>query len=379
MDPLSSKASTASERKPYKDWFDKAAAVALATQIDTVHKGFDNKAFVRASVRNLESLEFNDRVKQFAAAMREHLPPAYPKAIKILVKSLPTMAAEAKSVTDGWLQWPVGQFIADYGTDHLYESLDAMVEVTQRFSSEFAVRPFVALYPDEVFEYLTKLTDHKSEHVRRWCSEGTRTRLPWGVKLHQLIKDPAPVWVILDQLIDDDSEYVRKSVANNINDLSKDHPQQVLKHCRQWKKKSKPRRDWIIKHGLRTLIKQGNTAALELTGFAPPSKLHVSLKVLDKKIQLGGSVGMQAIIENKSDKSQSLMVDYIVHYVRKNNVTNEKVFKWKSVELGSGDKLTLDKKHPMKETTVRALYKGRHKLEIQINGQRCADAHFMFV
>jgi len=365
------------ERKQHKDWFDKAAAQALATQISDVHKGFDKSAFCRTALHKVQTLEFNERVKQFAAAMHQHLPAAYPKAIKILVKSLP-QPVDAKSVTDGWLQWPVGQFIADYGTEHLFESLDAMVEHTQRFSSEFAVRPFVERYPDKTFKYLLNLTDHPSEHVRRWCSEGTRTRLPWGAKLNKLIDDPTPVWNILDDLIDDESEYVRKSVANSINDLSKDHPQQVLKKCRQWKQKSKPARNWIIKHGLRTLIKQGDSAALELTGFGVPERLQVTLLLAPKKITSGESVEMQLGIESRSKKTQSLMIDYIVHYVRKNNVINEKVFKWKSLELAGGDTIKFVKKHPMKVTTVRALYKGRHKVEIQINGQRYADANFDF-
>ncbi len=364
------------ERKLFKDWFDKAAATAMANQIAAVYSDFDKAAFKRKALRNINTLEFNDRVKQFAGAMQETLPESYPKAIKILTASLPKLPVSTESVTDGWLQWPVGQFIADNGTDHYAESMRAMTELTQRFSSEFAVRPFIVRYPKEAFSDLLVLTDHTNEHVRRWCSEGTRTRLPWGIKLQELIQDPAPIWPILHKLIDDDSLYVRRSVANSINDLSKDHPALVLKKCAQWQKKNHPHRDWIIKHGLRGLIKAGNSDALKLVGFSQPEKITAELSVSPKNIAVGGSVQLSATLSNKSKKAQAMMVDYVVHYVRKNNVRNEKVFKWKTIDLAAGEVATLSKKQPMKETTIRALYKGVHKVEIQINGHRLAQTEF---
>jgi len=366
----------ATDKKAFKDWFDKQAAEAMAEQLGAVYSKFDKSAFIRCASRNLKKLEFNGRVKQFSDAMQQELPQSYPKAIAIVVKSLPENPVDAASVTDGWLQWPVGQFIADYGTDHFDESFAAMTELTQRFSSEYAVRPFVERYPQETFNNMRKLTTHPSEHVRRWCSEGTRTRLPWGVKLQDLIDNPAPILPVLDALIDDESDYVRKSVANSINDLSKDHPQLVLKKCRRWQKKSKPGRTWIIKHGLRTLIKQGDSGALELIGYGPPKKLAVKFSALPARIKLGGAVELEAKIVNRSTAKQNLMIDYVVHYVRKNNVVNEKVFKWKTLEIAAREEIVVSKKHPMKPTSIRALYGGKHKVEIQINGIRLAEAEF---
>ncbi len=365
-----------STNKLFKDWFDKSAAAAMADQMSAVYKDFDQKAFRRLALNNIQTLEFNDRVKQFANALHQTLPESYPKAIKIIIKSFPKLAVDSESVTDGWLQWPIGQFIAEYGTDHFDESMQAMIALTQRFSSEFAVRPFIVRYQKDTFKELLKLTDHSSEHVRRWCSEGTRTRLPWGIKLVKLVDNPAPIWPILNKLIDDESLYVRRSVANSINDLSKDHPDLVLKKCAQWKKKTTPERDWIIKHGLRGLIKAGNSEALALIGFSKPNKITANLSVSPKTIKLGESVQLSAMLENQSKKTQQLMIDYIVHYVRKNNVCNEKVFKWKSLELAAGESLELGKKHPMKTTTIRALYNGCHKVELQINGHRLADGQF---
>ena len=363
------------ERKLFKDWFDKSAATAMAKQIASVYSDFDSARFKRFALRDIESLEFNDRVKQFSEALHRTLPESYPVAVGILVDSLP-VEASAASITDGWLQWPIGQFIADHGTDHYRASMHAMTELTQRFSSEFAVRPFVERYPDKIFDELLKLTKHPSEHVRRWCSEGVRTRLPWGNKLQGLIADPAPVLPILEALLDDESLYVRKSVANNLNDLSKDHPQLVFFKCREWQQKNNPNRDWIIRHGLRTLIKQGNPDALALTGFGKPVNMKVQLSVKPKNIQIGQSVTMQLNLKNNSECNQNLMIDYIVHYVRKNNVVNEKVFKWKALDIDAGSTVTLEKAHPMKETTVRALYSGVHKLEVQVNGVRFDSCEF---
>jgi len=370
-----SKAKSDSERKAFKDWFDKSAAAAMADQICAVHKEFDKASFRRRALKKIEVLEFNDRVKQFSDALHQTLPASYPEAIGILVASLPE-EVDAASVTDGYLQWPIGQFIADYGTDHFKQSIVAMTELTQRFSSEFAVRPYVEKYPDQTLAYLQKQTSHPSEHVRRWCSEGTRTRLPWGNKLNDLIAEPEPVFPILEALLDDESLYVRKSVANNLNDLSKDHPQLVINKCRGWKRKNSPHRDWIIKQGLRGLIKLGDPAALELTGFGTPEKVKVALEVSPSVIKVGQTVTMKAVIGNNSKKNQSLMIDYVVHYVRKNSVVNEKVFKWKTVDIEAGGTITVKKSHPMKETTIRALYKGRHKLEVQVNGVRLASGSF---
>lgn len=372
----SSSPNESAERKLHKHWFDKAAATAMANQVAAVYADFDQTTFKRHALKRINSLEFGDRVKQFSRALHATLPPSYTEAIKILVKSFPGETVNANSVTDGWLQWPIGKFIADYGTDQFHESMHAMVALTQQFSSEFAVRPFVIRYPEDTFHTLLKLTGHPSEHVRRWCSEGTRTRLPWGMKLHAAIESPAPVWRILNELMDDESLYVRRSVANNINDLSKDHPDQVLEYCARWKKKCRPHRDWIIKHGLRSLIKTGNPDALELIGFSTPQKIKTELSVSPTSVKTGGSVQLSATLANNSKKSQRIMIDYVVHFIRKNDMRNEKVFKWKTIELAAGESITVGKKQWMKQTTARTLYKGEHKIEIQINGQRLAESAF---
>ncbi len=365
-----------SDRKPFKEYFDRAAANALAAQVGRVTKSFDQKKFVRLAVKGLDELEFNGRVVNFSNALAETLPSSRPRAMAILNKSLPDPLPDCENVTDGYLQWPVGQFIADYGVDCFEESMELMIEMTQRFSAEYAIRPFVERYPEEIFKRLLKLTRHKSPHVRRLCSEGIRTRLPWGRKLTALIDDTSPIWPILEKLRDDDEIYVQKSVANNINDIAKDHPEQVVKRLKTWKKGSTPARDWVIKHALRTLIKDGNADALAIVGYGPPKKLKAQLSASPKSVKIGESVELQVDLISGHGRSQSLLVDYAVHYVRKNGSANAKVFKWKSIEILPDSSQTLKKKHSLKTTTIRALYPGEHVVELQVNGQRLASTKF---
>ncbi len=367
----------AEERKAYKDYFDRQAANALAKQVAGAMPDFDQKGFVRRAVRNIDSLEFHGRVKQFSDALHATLPNDVATSLDILTRSLPEPLPDCEAVTDGWLQWPMGQFIADHGLEHFDDSMHAMTELTQRFSSEFAVRPFVQHLPDETFAYLTSQLQHESPHVRRWCSEGVRSRLPWGAKLKNLVADPSPIWPILDALIDDDELYVRRSVANNLNDIAKDHPAEVITRAKRWLKKRRPHREWVVKHGLRTLIKGGNPKALELIGFGVPKGIGAMLAIKPRKIAIGEAVALDVTLQSKATKSQQLLLDYIVNFVRKGGKTGSKVFKWTTLELEAGQKTTLIRNHSMRQTTVRALYPGKHKIELQLNGQVVAEADFV--
>ncbi|MEM8963069.1 MAG: DNA alkylation repair protein [Acidobacteriota bacterium] len=365
------------ERKAFKNWFDHEAARALAEQIGSAHPSFDQGAFLRAATEDLNALEFNARVAQFADALATTLPADVPRALKILTASLPAPLPDCEAVTDGWLQWPIGHFIGTYGVDHYSASMSAMIELTQRFSAEFAVRPFAERYTDETLEELTRLTTHPSPHVRRWCSEGLRPRLPWGRRLQFLIDDPSPVWPILEALKDDPELYVRRSVANHLNDIAKDHPELVVERCLQWSTDASTERMWVIKHALRSLIKAGDPGALAVMGYHPPRDLEATLSVQPTSIEIGESVELEAIVHSSSDQAQDLLIDYVVHYVRKGDKVSAKVFKWKTLRLDALGKQSLTKRHSMRVTTIRALYPGTHRVELQINGARVAEASFV--
>jgi len=364
------------ERKAFKDWFDRKAAQAMASQVAAAAPGFDETGFVRRATRNLSKLEFNARVQQFSNALRATLPESVPHALATLTNSLPAALPDCEAVADGWLQWPVGQFIADHGLDHFDESMAAMIALTKRMSSEFAVRPFVEHRQDATFARLLSLTSDSNPHVRRWCSEAVRPRLPWGRKLRALVEDPGPIWPILEALKDDDELYVRRSVANNLNDIAKDHPQLVVKRCKQWKKGGNEHRSWVIRHGLRSLVKDGQPGALAVIGFGPPKELSAALSIRPRQIEIGDQIELTARIETAAANAQDLIVDYAVHYVRKSGKSSSKVFKWTTTRLPAAGSVTLNKRHPMKLTTVRALYPGVHRVELQINGVRMAEASF---
>jgi 3-methyladenine DNA glycosylase AlkC len=367
------------ESKALKHWFDKAAARKLAAQIATASPDFDQTKFVRLATRQLDKLEFNARIQQFANAMVPTLSSSIPVALDTLTNSLPTALPDCETLTDGWLQWPVGQFIADNGLDYFDESMVAMIELTKRLTSEFAVRPFVERFPDRTFGRLMQLTTDPSPHVRRWCSEAVRPRLPWGRKLRALVEDPSPILPILEALKDDPELYVRRSVANNLNDIAKDHPNTVVKMCKTWAQDGNDECDWVIKHSLRSLIKSGLPAALAVVGFSSPKKLAAKLNVTPAKIAVGGEVEISAEIATSHGRSQDLLIDYVVHYVRQRNKTSAKVFKWTSTKLPARGECKLSKKHKMKTTTVRALYPGTHKIELQVNGVRVAEVSFRLV
>ena len=255
-----------------------------------------------------------------------------------------------------------------HAVDHFEEAMSAMLELTQRFSSEFAVRPFVERYPDATFARLQALTSHDSPHVRRWCSEGVRPRLPWGRKLRALIKDPNPIWPILEALKDDEVLYVRRSVANVLNDIAKDHPAAVVQRCQTWSEGAPAGRLWLIKHGLRTLVKAGDPGALAVVGFAPPDAISVGLSTAPRTLPIGGSTTIEITLHNTSERPQTLLVDYAVTFVRKTGPGAPKVFKGRTVTVEPGERATVTKQHAFRPTTVRALYPGLHAIAVQVNG-----------
>ncbi|MEM1443949.1 MAG: DNA alkylation repair protein [Verrucomicrobiota bacterium] len=360
---------------PFKEWYDRKAAEVLADQL-SASKEFDRATFLSLAVKDLAKLEMQDRVRQFSDAIAAALPSDRAKALRIVRETLPPHEGDWDMYRGGRVQWPIGHFIEDYGGDHFEESFAAMIELTKRFTSEFAIRPFLEASPGKVFPRLLALTTDPSEDVRRWCSEGTRTRLPWGRKLHALIADPEPIWPILEALRDDESKYVQKSVANNLNDLAKDHPEAVIARCRAWMKNATPQRSWIVKHALRTLIKDGHPDALAVIGIHPPEKIAVNFRALEDEIRIGDSLTLAAELTSSSDRSQSLVIDFAVHYVRKGNKVSEKVFKWKPLTLEAGESVSLEKRHAFKQTSIRALYPGEHRVEIQINGERLGETSF---
>lgn len=364
------------EKKLFKDWFDQSAAELLAEQMRKPFPRFPRKKFIQSATHQIESKEFLDRVKQFSSALKQSLPQHIPDALSIIRESFPPALETCESISGGWLQWPVGQFIADHGVSCFDDSMRTMVELTQRFSAEFAIRPFIELAPEKTLAYLMDLTRHPNPHVRRWCSEGIRPRLPWGKRLDQFIINPAPILPILERLTGDRELYVRKSVANNLNDISKDHPDIAIDFCGKLNETRCPHAEWIQKHALRSLVKSGNAVALKSLGYGMPRDLTVDLLVFPQRIRIGDSIRIEARIQNSGGQSIPIMIDYVIGFVRQNNRVGRKVFKGSSISLPGKKTHTFQKSHRIQFTTVRRLYPGRHTVGIQINGCVVAQSGF---
>ncbi len=229
----------------------------------------NKKNFLRDASRGLEELAILQRGHHVAQVMRDHLPEDYPEAIEIILNSLtpPNEATEDLGLAV-FFYLPHVSFVANFGLEHFDVSMTAQYELTRRFSSEFSIRPFLKKYPQKTLSVLKKWTKDPDPHVRRLCSEGTRPRLPWAMRLPHFMEDPTPVLPILEKLKDDPSLYVRRSVANHLGDIAKDHPSLVFEICQEWLKGASVERKWVIRHALRYPAKKGDKKALRLRTLA---------------------------------------------------------------------------------------------------------------
>lgn len=328
---------------------------------------FDQKSFT-ALTNELLKLEMKPRVRLIRDELRRQLPPTFSESLRILMK-----AVESGDLS-GFDLWPITEFIQAFGLEDEKLSLEAQKRLTEIFTAEFSIRPFLAKSPDRTLNYLLKCTTDKSDKVRRWASEGSRPRLPWGQKLQHFIDHPELTLPILDKLCADESLFVRKSVANHLNDISKDHPKLVIRVLKAWLQQysgqEKIRIIWIARHSLRTLIKQGDSDALKLIGIDPTSKVSISAFKLDKKTYaMDERLNFSFKLSSLENTTKSFVVDYKIHYLRNNGSHSAKVFKLKTVKLKSFEDIVITKGHHLKEVTTRVHYPGVHSLEIMINGQ----------
>ncbi|MCA9923995.1 MAG: DNA alkylation repair protein [Anaerolineales bacterium] len=366
-----------SDQKRFKDYFDEAMAWRLGRAVEEVYAGFETAVFVNQITHQLHPLELKARVAVFSKALRDHLPPDYPEAVKILTAILQDELAEEEGMfNDGWLLMPVAHFVEMYGLDHFDESVAAMYEITKRHTAEFAIRPFLQKHSDRVLPILHEWTADPSLHVRRLVSEGTRPRLPWAGRLYQFIEDPMPTLALLEKLKDDPSEYVRRSVANHLNDIAKDHPDLVVETCRRWQVEASKGTQWIVRHALRSLVKQGHEGALDVLGYGTPVITVESFTINPGSIHMGEAFTLDFTLRSRSEKPQNLVIDYVVYFVKANGQTNGKVFKWKTAVLPPNDAFTAQKTHTIKPITTRRYYPGDHRVELQINGRPFGEAQF---
>jgi len=358
------------EPKQLKDYFDQKLAQRLAELIEDVYPQFDRSGFVKQVSAQLKPLELKDRVAVMAQGLRDFLPEDYPKALAILTRILgPENPHKGGMFVHGFQLMPVEHFVGTYGLDHFDASMKAMYEITKRFTAEFAIRPFLMRYEKETLKVLSQWVTDENEHVRRLVSEGSRPRLPWAMRLPSFIHDPKPTLKLLEKLKDDPSEYVRKSVANHLNDITKDNPDLAVMVLARWAKGANKERMWIVRHALRSLVKQGHTEALAILGFEPPKVKVTNFEVKTPVVKFGEALVFQFELVSEAKKQQDLVIDYVVHFVKANGSTSPKVFKMSTRTLNAGEVLVLDRKHAIWPITTRTYYGGTHRVEVQVNGQ----------
>ncbi|MBL7967627.1 MAG: DNA alkylation repair protein [Prolixibacteraceae bacterium] len=342
---------------------------ALANAILLVYPEFDANRFTNQVLDpEWADRELKQKMRHITVCLKQNLPDDYETAIRILEK----VAPEFRS----FIALSFSDFVECYGLGNWEVSMNALAVFTCSCSSEFAVRPFLDKNPAKAMEYFYRWANHENEHIRRLSSEGCRPRLPWGMVLRKFKKDPAPILPILDKLKNDPSEYVRKSVSNNLNDISKDHPEVVLSLCEQWKGQSKET-DRIIKHACRTMLKTGHQRALMLFGFANPDQLQVSkLSAEISELKIGEHLSFSFCLANLSAKPQTIRLEYRIHYVKANGKTSPKIFQISEGRFPPGEHL-ITKRQAFTDYTTRKHFPGEHRLEIVVNGETKAEITFI--
>ncbi|MFI9234443.1 DNA alkylation repair protein [Streptomyces rimosus] len=362
-----------------KRHFNGEAARLIGGKVRAVHPEFDVEGYAAEVERRIPGKELKDRVLVLTEGLRSRLPGDYPAAVAVLVPILGDELAEGEGMFNtSWFLMPVARFVEEYGQDHPEVSLDAIEAITRCHTGEYAIRPFVEDHYAMTMKRVAEWAHSPSHNVRRLASEGIRPRLPWARTLDIFVKDPLPVLEVLETLRSDPSEYVRKSVANNLNDISKDSPEIALATALRWLEESPtPETNWIVKHALRTLVKKGDQQALALLGATGGQFVHVSgLRVTPAAVAVGDTLLIDFTVENTDGRTHSVTVDYVVHHVRKNGRSIPKVFKLTTLELAAGERRTVQKTHPLKEVQTRRYYAGEHAVDIQVNGLVKATEQF---
>jgi 3-methyladenine DNA glycosylase AlkC len=354
-----------------KERVDAATVRRLADAIAAIDPSFDADAFAANAAAGLDALELKARMEHVAIALGRHLAGPFARAADVLCR-----AAEAASL-DVWTAWPLTTWVERRGLEDPPAALDAIERLTRYASGEFAVRPLIEQHPEPTFARLAEWAASDDVHLRRLASEGTRPRLPWGRRLVALQRDPSPALPLLDRLRDDPEEYVRRSVANHLNDVAKDHPALAAATARRWLAEGGVHTERVVRHGLRTLVKAGDPEALALVGAESSADVAVEeLRLEETAVRLGESLRFSFLLRNREDRPVPVVVDYVINFRRANGALSPKVFKLANPTLPPVATIHLRRVFPIRPITTRRYYPGEHRLEIQVSGRILASARF---
>lgn len=353
--------------EPLKNLYNIELIKELSDELKKVHGEFDTVGFQKTVFcESWEDKELKERMRYIALTLAEFLPRDYEQAIAILMP--------VSEAFEGFEYMFFPDFVELYGLDNFGLSMEALARFTEYSSSEFAIRPFIKKYPSETMAQMESWAESDNEHLRRLASEGSRPRLPWAMALPEFKKDPTPLFRIIKKLLRDESEDVRRSAANNLNDISKDHPQLILKFAKKRIGKNKLT-DRLLKHACRTLLKDGNHEALKLFGF--PRVTHVTIEEFKaaEAVTMGQSLKLSFVLKTRQKKLGRLRLEYAIDFIKKNHTLSRKVFKISEGDFSVKEK-TVMQTHSFKFITTQKYYAGTHGLAIIINGTERARRTF---
>lgn len=360
------------EGEPIKDGINRESLRESAVLIQSIYAPFPVEEFIESTIDDTwEGLELKARWRQITLKLGKYLPEDYKEALAVLDEVAERYSA---GVSIMGLSFP--DFIEVYGQDDDYweVSMAALARYTVYWSAEFAVRPFIIQQEERMMAQMLSWSKHDNEHVRRLSSEGCRPALPWGQALRSFKKDPSPVLPILEQLKTDDSAYVRKSVANNLNDISKTHPDLVATLAKDWYGEDE-RSDWIVKHACRTLLKKGNRDVLSLFGYGDTESIRVNnLSLGSMSVDIGEVLIFSFAIE--SAVATKVRLEYGIDYVKANGKRNRKIFQISELSLKKNEKREYTKKHSFANLSTRKHYPGTHSITLIVNGEERGTLDF---
>jgi 3-methyladenine DNA glycosylase AlkC len=352
-----------------KDLFFTASFVTqVGYAIQRLHPDFDKQKFSSLVFdADWENRELKAKMRHITRCLHATLEKEYPEALEILIETAPSFS--------GFDSMIFADYVECYGLDHWDLSLPALAFFTTLCSSEYAVRPFLDHDPERALEYLLAWAEDENEHVRRLASEGCRPRLPWGMVLPKFKKDPRPILPVLEKLKDDPSEYVRRSVANNLNDISKDHPELVLDICERWHGQSS-NTDWIVKHACRGLLKAGNRRAMHLFGFADTENVGIQNLSVDRcTLPVGEELSLTFNLRVDTEEACRVRLEYEVQYARPDGKASRKVFQIREGTFEPGTH-AISRKLSFVDRSTRKHYPGEHGISIIANGVEMAKTVF---
>ncbi|KLT66687.1 DNA alkylation repair protein [Pedobacter sp. BMA] len=350
-----------------KDLYSHSFYDKLSDALSKTVPGFDQQKFIaKIFTPDFQSKELKERMKHTTAVVHQFLTDDYRENIQLIKKTIEQLKLNGVGA-DGLAYMFLPDYLETYGIDFFEESAEALEFVTQFVSCEFAVRPFILKYQDQMICRMEEWSLHASHKVRRLASEGSRPRLPWAMGIPYLKKDPSSILPILENLKQDDSEYVRRSVANSLNDIAKDHPEVIVDIAKKWSGLSS-HTDAIIKHGSRTLLKQGHPAILKHYGLDDDGILLSNFKLLTPVVKIGERLHFSFTIKNENPGERKVRLEYAVYYKKQNGQNTKKVYKISERQYLPGSGINITRAQKFVLITTRKFHPGDHQVSIIING-----------